>query len=107
MLLFDPYQNSFFLAPKNMDWFQNYLEPMEERGIRILFVLHFTKCLCIIYDDIRHSGTHWSHNLCEVVHKVRFTKTRAFPTKSCQNVSSAVGSIKSRAFPTKYWVKYF
>ena len=30
-----------------------------------------------------------------------FTKTRAFPTKSGQNISSSVGFTKTRAFPTK------
>ena len=30
-----------------------------------------------------------------------FTKTRAFPAKSCQNISSSVRFLKIRAFPTK------
>ena len=29
-----------------------------------------------------------------------FTKTRAFPTTSCQNISSSIGFTKTRAFPT-------
>ena len=29
------------------------------------------------------------------------TKTRAFPTKSCQNISSSVGMTKTRVSPTK------
>ena len=32
---------------------------------------------------------------------VGMTKTRAFPTKSCQNISSSVGMTKTRVFPTK------
>jgi hypothetical protein len=34
---------------------------------------------------------------------VGMTKSRAFPTKSCQNISSSVGMTKSRAFATKSW----
>ena len=33
--------------------------------------------------------------------KTEFTKTRAFPTKSGQNITTSVGFTKTRSFPTK------
>ena len=41
-------------------------------------------------------------NSCQnISNPVGMTKTRAFPTKSCQSISSPGGMTKTRAFPTK------